>query len=39
MNVQMVLETTAIMGHFSAIIAGEDVSNGKPAPDTFFGCC
>lgn len=36
MNVEMVLETTGIIECFDVIVAGEDVTKGKPSPDTFL---
>ncbi len=34
-NVQLMLDTAGLMGHFDALVSGEDVSNGKPHPETF----
>ncbi|MBN1437422.1 MAG: HAD family phosphatase [Sedimentisphaerales bacterium] len=36
MNVEMVLRGSGVKDYYDAIIAGEDVRNGKPAPDTFL---
>jgi len=36
MNVEMVLETTGIIECFDVIVAAEDVTKGKPSPDTFL---
>jgi beta-phosphoglucomutase len=35
-NIEMILTETRIMSAFSAIVAAGDVTNGKPAPDTFL---
>ena len=35
-NVQLVLETASMTEYFSAAIDGDQVTNGKPAPDVFL---
>ena len=35
-NVEMVLESAGLRGEFAVVVAGEDVENSKPAPDTFL---
>jgi len=34
-NVEFMLKELPISDYFDAVVAGEDVRNGKPAPDTF----
>ena len=34
--IQLVLEKTNLTGYFSGITSGEDVENGKPAPDVYL---
>jgi len=35
-NLDLVLERTDLQDYFDACVAGQDVTNGKPAPDTFL---
>jgi len=35
-NLDLVLERTDLRDYFDACVAGQDVTNGKPAPDTFL---
>jgi len=35
-NIELVLSRTDLLDYFDALIAGQDVTNGKPAPDTFL---
>jgi len=35
-NLTFMLEQLPVDGYFDAYVAGEDVKNGKPAPDTFL---
>jgi beta-phosphoglucomutase family hydrolase len=35
-NLELVLERTGLQDYFDAYITGEDVTRGKPAPDTFL---
>ena len=35
-NIEPVLEKLGLRGHFSAVVCGEDVRRGKPAPDVFL---
>ena len=35
-KMQMVMEETGLLSYFDVIVAGEDVENGKPAPDVFL---
>ena len=35
-NLNLVLERTHLQDYFDTYVAGEDVTNGKPAPDTFL---
>ncbi len=35
-NVEMIVRATGIASLFDALITGDDVSRGKPAPDTFL---
>ena len=35
-NLDFMLKPTGIINQFDALIASEDVNNGKPAPDTFL---
>jgi len=35
-NLDLVLERTDLQDYFDAYVAGQDVTNGKPAPDTFL---
>ena len=35
-NLELVLERTDMRDYFDAYVTGQDVTNGKPAPDTFL---
>lgn len=35
-NLELVLERTDLKDYFDAYVTGQDVTNGKPAPDTFL---
>ena len=35
-NLDLVLERTDLQDYFDAYVTGQDVTNGKPAPDTFL---
>jgi len=35
-NLELVLARTDLLDYFDALVAGQDVTNGKPAPDTFL---
>jgi len=35
-NLELVLERTDLQAYFDAYVTGQDVTNGKPAPDTFL---
>ena len=35
-NLELVLERTDMMDYFDAYVTGQDVTNSKPAPDTFL---
>ena len=35
-NLELVLERTDLRDYFDAYVTGQDVTNGKPAPDTFL---
>ena len=35
-NLELVLEHTDLKDYFDAYVTGQDVTNGKPAPDTFI---
>jgi beta-phosphoglucomutase len=35
-NLDLVLANTGLQEHFDVYVSGEDVANGKPAPDTFL---
>ncbi len=35
-NLELVLERTDLQDYFDAYVTGQDVTNGKPAPDTFL---
>ena len=35
-NLEFVLERTDLQDYFDAYVTGQDVTNGKPAPDTFL---
>lgn len=35
-NLDLVLERTDLRDYFDAYVTGQDVTNGKPAPDTFL---
>jgi beta-phosphoglucomutase len=35
-NLELVLERTDLQDYFDTYVTGQDVSNGKPAPDTFL---
>ncbi len=35
-NLDFMLDETLVRDYFDALVAGEDVANGKPAPDTFL---
>jgi len=35
-NVEMIVRATDIANQFDALVTGDDVSRGKPAPDTFL---
>jgi len=35
-NLELVLERTALHDYFDAYVTGQDVTRGKPAPDTFL---
>jgi len=35
-NLELVLERTGLQEYFDVYVTGQDVTNGKPAPDTFL---